>query len=98
MRKKLDEAAERPDEDNPEWTRAMFRKARPASEVLPKYIGQRATDELMKPKIGRPPSEEKRLVRSFRLPADVVEAYEATGTEWRQLVAKTLREHMPGRK
>ena len=93
-----DEAAERPDADNPEWTRAMFRRARPASEVLPKYIGEKATAELMKRKPGRPPSDDKRVVRSFRLPADVVEAYEATGTEWRSLVAQTLRDHMPGRK
>ena len=98
MRNSLDEAAERPDEDSPELTRAMFRKARPASEVLPGIIGEKATAELMKRKPGRPPSDDKRVVRSFRLPADVVEAYEATGTEWRQLVTKTLRDHMPGRK
>ena len=98
MTRKSDEAAERPDAENPEWTRAMLRKARPASEVLPKYIGERATAELMRRKPGRPPSDDKRVVRSFRLPADVVEAYEATGTDWRQLVARTLRDHMPGRK
>lgn len=98
MSRKLDEAAERPDEDSPELTRAMFRQAKPASEVLHKYIGEKAAAELLKRKPGRPPSDDKRVVRSFRLPADVVEAYEATGTEWRQLVTKTLRDHMPGRK
>ena len=98
MSKVSDEAAERPDEDNPEWTLAMFRRARPASEVLPKYIGEKATAELMKRKPGRPPSEEKRVVRSFRLPTDVAEAYESTGSDWRALVVKTLRDHMPGRK
>lgn len=98
MSRKLDEAAERADEENPEWTRAMFRKAKPASEVLPKLIGEKATAKLMRRKPGRPLSDDKRVVRSFRLPADVVEAYEATGTEWRQLVARTLRNNMPGRK
>ena len=98
MTKKLDEAAERADDDSPEITRAMFRKMRPASEVLAKHIGEHATAELMRRKPGRPPSEEKRVVRSFRLPADVVEAYEATGTEWRKVVEATLRDHMPGRK
>ncbi len=98
MSKKLDDPAERPDEENPEWTRAMFRKARPASEVLPALIGKHATGELMKRGRGRPPSENAGVVRTFRLPSDVVEAYEATGKDWRQLVTKTLREHMPGRK
>jgi len=94
----LDEAAERPDDDNPELTRVIFRKARLASEVLPSIIGEKATAELMKRKPGRPPADDKRVVRSFRLPADVVEAYEATGADWRQLVTRTLRDHMPGRK
>ena len=98
MAKKSDEPAEHPDADNPEWTLAMFRKARPASEILPKHIGQHATDELMRRKPGRPPAEEKRVARTFRLPTDIVEAYEATGTEWRKVVESTLRDHMPGRK
>ena len=96
--KEVDDPAERPDEDNPEWTRAMFRKARPASEVLPKYIGQRATDELMRRKPGRPPSEVKRVPETIRVAEDVLDAYKSTGTNWRQLVEKTLRDHMPGRK
>ena len=97
MTKRSDEAAERPDADNPEWTRAMFRKARPASEVLPKYIGQHATDELIRRKPGRPPAEEKRVPETFRFSEDLVKAYKATGPEWRKLVEKTLRDHMPGR-
>jgi hypothetical protein len=36
------------DEENPEWTREDMAKARPASEVLPGLIGQKATDELMR--------------------------------------------------
>jgi uncharacterized protein (DUF4415 family) len=98
MRKKLDDPAERPDADNPEWTRAMFRTARPASEVLPKYIGQKATDDLLKRGPGRPPSEMKRVPETIRLAEDVLDAYKATGTQWRQLVEETLRDHMPGRK
>ena len=98
MNRKLDEAAARPDEDSPELTRAMFRKARPASEVLPKYIGEHATAELMRRKPGRPPAQEKRVPETFRFSEDLVEAYKATGPDWRKLVEKTLRDHMPGRK
>ncbi len=39
---------ERIDEDNPECTAEDMKRARPAAEVLPKYIGQKATDELMR--------------------------------------------------
>ena len=98
MDRKLDEAADRLDEDNPELTRAMLRKARPASEVLPKHIGKHATADLMRRKPGRPPSEEKRVPETFRFSEDLVEAYKATGSNWRKLVEKTLRDHMPGRK
>jgi len=43
-----DDRASRPDEDNPEWTAADFATARPAAEVLPAFIGQQATDELLR--------------------------------------------------
>ena len=35
------------DDENPEWTAEDFRNARPALEVLPELIGQKATDELL---------------------------------------------------
>lgn len=38
---------ERIDDDNPEWTAEDMAKARPAAEVLPPLIGQKATDERM---------------------------------------------------
>ena len=45
-RKKPD--PERIDEENPEITPEELRRARPAAEVLPELIGQKATDELMR--------------------------------------------------
>jgi uncharacterized protein (DUF4415 family) len=39
---------ERPDKDNPDWTRADMERARPASEMLPGLIGANATDELLR--------------------------------------------------
>ena len=51
---------ERPDEDNPECTAEDFARARPAAEVLPEYIGQKATDELMRGTIGIRADEDRR--------------------------------------
>lgn len=39
---------ERIDDENPEWTAEDFKNARPAAEVLPELIGQKATDALMR--------------------------------------------------
>jgi len=36
--------------DNPEWTRAMLAKARPAREVLPKLFGTRTAAAMLKPR------------------------------------------------
>ena len=50
---------ERPDKDNPEWTRAEMETARPASEVLPGLIGSKATEELLRRGKGWPPKHQK---------------------------------------
>ena len=33
-------------QENPEWTKATFAKARPAREVLPAILGERTAKEL----------------------------------------------------
>ena len=48
MDKNSDHAAERPDDDNPELTRAEIRKARPARDVLPGLIGEIAAADVLK--------------------------------------------------
>ena len=90
--------AEAPDDDNPPLTAAEIRQSRPATEVLIELLGPQAAAEIVKRGRGRPPEENSGVVRSFRLPKDVVAAYEATGSAWRKLVTQTLRDHMPGRK
>src|SRR3989338_1174781 len=52
--------------DNPEWTRAMLAKARPAREVLPKIFGARAAAAMLKPR-GRPKSPDSKVAISLRL-------------------------------
>jgi uncharacterized protein (DUF4415 family) len=96
MARKISEAeASRPDDDNPEVTKAMFAKARPAAEVLPKYIGERATQELLRNKGGRPLKADKKISQTLRLDPDVLEAYKQEGNGWQTRINKVLRDHMP---
>ena len=46
--------SERIDEENPEWTEEIFRRARPAHEMLPKIFDSKIVDNLLQPKRGRP--------------------------------------------
>ena len=62
MAKKIDDRASRTDEDNPAWTADDFVRARPASEVLPQFIGQKATNELMRRGRGRPAKPHRKSV------------------------------------
>ena len=94
MARKVDEAS-RPDDDNPEWTSADFARARPASEILPKFIGQTATDELLRRGRGRPVKLNRKVNQTLRLDPDVVEAYRREGSGWQVLMNEVLRQHMP---
>ena len=83
------------DDDNPEWTREDFARARPASEVLPGLIGQKATDELMRRGRGRPPKDEKKISTTVRLDPDILEAFQQAGKGWQTRINEVLRENMP---
>jgi hypothetical protein len=65
MDKNSDHAAERPDDDNPELTRAELRRARPARDMLPGLIGEKASAELLK---GKGDGWPTRISRKERLP------------------------------
>lgn len=75
MAKKANDRASRPDDDNPEWTKDDFAGARPATEVLPEFIGKKATEELMRRSRGRPPKGDKKVNQTLRLDPDVLEAF-----------------------
>lgn len=97
MKKKTPDP-ERIDDDNPEWTREDMAKARPAAEVLPKYIGQKATDELLRRGRGRPPKEERKVNQTLRIDPDVLEAYRQEGKGWQTRINEVLRKNMPREK
>lgn len=80
----------RTDRDNPEWSREDFRNARPATDVLRGLVGEQAADELLKPKRGRPPTDNPRRLISLRLPEEVIAKWRATGPGWQTRMAEHL--------
>jgi uncharacterized protein (DUF4415 family) len=86
------------DDDNPEITPEELRRARPAAEVLPELIGEKAAQELLRRGKGRPPLEDKKVSTTIRLDPDVLEAFQFEGKGWQTRINEVLREHMPKRK
>ena len=95
MARKTADRASRPDEDNPEWTAEDVHLARPASEVLPRFIGAKATQELLRRGRGRPTMPDKKVNQTLRLDPDVLEAFRQQGSGWQARINAVLREHMP---
>lgn len=95
MANRMKKAASRPDEDNPEWTAEDFARARPAAEVLPQYIGEAATQELLRRGPGRPVQDVRKVNQTLRLDADVLEAYRQEGKGWQTRMNEVLRKNMP---
>jgi uncharacterized protein (DUF4415 family) len=96
MSNKNGDAASQPDEENPEWTRADFRRARPALEVVGEVFGAEAAETLRRGR-GRPPKEDRKVNQTLRLDVDVLEAYRSAGKGWQALINDVLRRHMPSR-
>ena len=94
MGKKGNEAASRPDLENPEWTREEIRHARPALEVIAEVFGAEAA-ETFKRSRGRPAKPDRKVNQTLRLDVEVLEAYRHTGNGWQTRINEILREHMP---
>jgi uncharacterized protein (DUF4415 family) len=94
--KKADRTA-RPDEDNPEWTAADMKKARPALEMVGEVFGARAGAEVRRGR-GRPLKEDRKVNQTLRIDPDVLEAYRQQGKGWQTRINIVLRQHMPQRK
>ena len=96
-RKTANDRVSRPDDDNPEWTKEDFATARPAAEVLPKFIGKNPADELLRRSRGRPSKANKKVNQTLRLDPDVLEAFRQEGSGWQTRINQILRENMPRR-
>jgi uncharacterized protein (DUF4415 family) len=94
MSKKRDDAASRPNKENPEWTRDDFLRGRPALDVITDIFGA-DTAETLKRARGRPPKEDFKVNQTLRLDAEVLEAYRKAGKGWQTLINEVLRQHMP---
>jgi uncharacterized protein (DUF4415 family) len=78
------------DDDNPEWSKEDFARARPISDfpdlaaAFPKARGR---------PVGSTKHDAKRSV-TLRLDPDVLEAFKASGAGWHSRINKVLREAM----
>jgi len=79
------------DNESLEWTDEDFRRARPASEVLPELVGPEAASEMLKAR-GRPKAARPKVHVNIRLDADVLESFKATGPGWQTQINKVLRD------
>ena len=73
------------DDDNPEWTAAMFAKARPAEAVLPPEV----LAAFKRPR-GRPAKAAPKVRVAVRLDPDVVAHFRATGPGWQTRINDAL--------
>lgn len=64
---------------------------RPASEVLPAFIGEVNTAALLKRR-GRPVGSGKKVATNIRLDSDLVEAFKITGNGWQTRMNDALRD------
>ena len=82
------------DDDNPLLTKEDFKRARPATEVLPALIGEKAANELFR---GRGPAAgaHEKVSTTGRRDKDVIDAFKAAGRGWQTRINQTLRDHMP---
>lgn len=83
---------ERIDEENPEWTDEIFRRARPARQVLVELFPQNVVAEMLRPKRGRPPRENPKQSITIRLSPEVITSFRATGKGWQTRIDDALRE------
>src|SRR5271156_6295796 len=94
MKKKSADRASRPNDENPEWTREDFAKARPALEVLAELFGPAAAESIRRGR-GRPAKVDKKVNQTLRLDADVLDAYLRKAAAGRHALTKSCASICP---
>lgn len=69
-----------------------FKKARPASEVLPEIFSKEVADERLSKKPGRPLGSGLKESQTVRFDRDIIAAFKATGKGWQTRMNEALRE------
>ena len=80
------------DEENPEWTAADFKKARPASKVLREILPAQTAAKMLAPKPGRVLGSGTKSSTTLRFDNDILAAFKATGKGWQTRINKALRD------
>ncbi|GFO56248.1 antitoxin [Geomonas sp. Red276] len=80
------------DEENPEWTKDDFNKARPAGDVLREVFGQEAATEMLIKRPGRVKGSGSKESQTVRFDRDILAAFKATGKGWQTRMNNALRE------
>lgn len=78
------------DKANPEWTDAMFAKAKTASEIFPDLV---AHSEKRKRGQRGPQKKPRKVMIALRLESSTVEAYKAAGRGYQTRMAAVLEKH-----
>jgi len=94
MSKTKDDAASRPDEDNPEWSLEEIRTARPAIEAIEEIFAPQVAEAIRR-RGGRPAKANRKVNQTLRLDPDVLDAYRQQGPGWQAHMNEVLRQHMP---
>jgi len=76
------------DADNPEWTEEMFRKARPATEVVPDIV------EAWRRSRGRPRKAATKQQITLRLSPEVLAFFRKQGRGWQTRVDEVLSRYV----
>jgi uncharacterized protein (DUF4415 family) len=76
--------SKRKDPENPEWTRAMMRRAKPASKAFPHV-------KFPKPRGRGPQKTPVKVQTTIRLDRDVVEYFRRQGRGWQTRLNAALR-------
>jgi uncharacterized protein (DUF4415 family) len=89
MQKKRKRKRAQTDPDNPFWTEADFRRARPAREVLVEQFGPAMAKRMLRPR-GRPKTGTARTSISLRMPTETLARWKATGPGWQTRMVELL--------
>jgi uncharacterized protein (DUF4415 family) len=76
--------SKRRDAENPEWTKDMMRRARPASKIFPRV-------KFPKPQGRGPQKAPVKVQTTIRLDRDVVEYFQRSGRGWQTRLNSALR-------
>lgn len=80
------------EDDNPEWTEADFKRARPAAEVLPPDLYAGLVEMNRRAGVRGTQKAPTKIATTIRLSPDVMDAFKATGAGWQTRIDAALKD------